>query len=120
MSSKILVVDDAVFMRNILKDYLESNGYEVVAEACNGAEAVHLYRQYLPDLVTMDLSLPVVNGLEALKEIKQFDPDARIVICSTLGQKNMIIQAIEAGAKDFMIKPILQDRLIERIEAILA
>lgn len=120
MSGRIMVVDDTTFMRNILKDFFHSNGYEVVAEAANGAEAINLYRSHRPDLITMDLTLPVVNGLQALKEIKAFDPQAKVIICSAMSHQQMVIQAIQAGAKDFMVKPVLKERLIERVGALLA
>jgi two-component system chemotaxis response regulator CheY len=120
MSGKIMVVDDTTFIRNILKDIFRSSGYEVVAEASDGAEAVHLYRQLKPDLVTLDLTLPGVNGLQAMKEIKAFDPKAKIVICSAVSQQQMVIEAIEAGAKDFIVKPVMRERLIEVVETLLA
>ncbi|ERI09808.1 chemotaxis protein CheY [Aneurinibacillus aneurinilyticus ATCC 12856] len=112
---KVLVVDDAVFMRNIIKDFLTKNGFEVVGEAGNGAEAVQKYIQTRPDLVTMDITMPEMDGVEALKKIKEHDPLAKIIICSAMGQEKMVIQAMGAGAIDFIVKPFQEARVLEAI-----
>jgi len=111
---KVLIVDDAAFMRLNLKNILKDS-YEVAGEAKNGQEAVELYQELQPDIVTMDITMPVMDGLEAIKAIKNIDPDACIVVCSAMGQQKMIIQAIEAGAKDFIVKPFKENRVIEAV-----
>lgn len=120
MSKKILIVDDAVFMRMKLKDILEKNGYTVVAEAENGREAFEKYQATMPDLVTMDITMPEVDGLEALKMIKDFDASAKIVMCSAMGQQGMVMDAIRAGALDFIVKPFDTDRVIKAVDKVLA
>ena len=105
MKKKALLVDDAAFMRMRLKKTLEELGFEVVAEAKSGKDAVRLYNQYKPDFVTMDLSMPEMDGIEATKKIIAKDPEAKIVICSALGQKRKIIESVKAGAKDYILKP---------------
>ena len=116
MSKKVLVVDDAVFMRMKLKDILEKNGYEVVGEAQNGEEAFDRYKTVKPDLVTMDITMPGVDGLEALKLIRAYDPTARVVMCSAMGQQGMVMDAIRAGAVDFIVKPFDTDRVIKALD----
>ncbi|WP_018660072.1 response regulator [Heyndrickxia acidiproducens] len=116
MANTILVVDDAAFMRMMIKDILTKNGYEVVAEASDGAQAVEKYREHRPDLVTMDITMPEVDGISALKQIKQIDSSARVIMCSAMGQQAMVIDAIQAGAKDFIVKPFQADRVIEAIK----
>lgn len=111
---KVLIVDDAAFMRLNLKNILKES-YEVVGEAKNGQEAVEMYQEFQPDFVTMDITMPVMDGLEAIKTIKDIDSDACIVVCSAMGQQKMIIQAIEAGAKDFIVKPFDETRVIEAV-----
>lgn len=120
MSKKILIVDDAAFMRMMIKDILTKNGYEVVGEAENGAEAVEKYLELQPDLVTMDITMPEMDGIAALKAIKEKDSDATIIMCSAMGQQAMVIDAIQAGAKDFIVKPFQADRVIEAIEKALS
>lgn len=120
MSKKILIVDDAVFMRMKLKDILEKNGYTVVAEAENGREAFEKYQATMPDLVTMDITMPEVDGLEALRMIKSFDASAKIVMCSAMGQQGMVMDAIRAGALDFIVKPFDTDRVIKAVDKVLA
>lgn len=120
MSKKILIVDDAAFMRMMIKDILTKNGFEVVAEAADGAQAVEKYKELKPDLVTMDITMPEKDGIAALKEIKEFDPNAKIIMCSAMGQQAMVIDAIQAGAKDFIVKPFQADRVIEAIQKTLA
>ncbi|MFK4998002.1 response regulator [Bacillus sp. N9] len=116
MANKILIVDDAAFMRMMIKDILTKNGFEVVGEAADGAEAVEKYKELNPDLVTMDITMPEMDGVSALKEIKTFDPEAKIIMCSAMGQQAMVIDAIQAGAKDFIVKPFQAERVIEAIQ----
>ncbi|GLY10477.1 MULTISPECIES: response regulator [Bacillaceae] len=120
MGNRILVVDDAAFMRMMIKDILTKNGFEVVGEASDGAQAVEKYKELKPDLVTMDITMPEKDGISALKEIKADDPNARIIMCSAMGQQSMVIDAIQAGAKDFIVKPFQPDRVIEAISKTLA
>lgn len=116
MANKILIVDDAAFMRMMIKDILTKNGYEVVGEAQDGSVAVEKYKELRPDLVTMDITMPEMDGISALKEIKKFDPNAKVIMCSAMGQQAMVIDAIQAGAKDFIVKPFQADRVIEAIK----
>ena len=120
MSKRVLVVDDAAFMRMMIKDILSKNGYEVVAEANDGAQAVELYKEHQPDLVTMDITMPEVDGIAALKQIREHDPNARVIMCSAMGQQSMVIDAIQAGAKDFIVKPFQADRVLEAVSKTLA
>ncbi|MBP2077668.1 MULTISPECIES: response regulator [Oceanobacillus] len=116
MAERILIVDDAAFMRMMIKDILTKNGYEIVGEAQDGAQAVEKYKELTPDLVTMDITMPEMDGITALKEIKKVNPDAKIIMCSAMGQQAMVIDAIQAGAKDFIVKPFQADRVIEAIQ----
>ncbi|RUS42219.1 response regulator [Cohnella sp. AR92] len=118
--AKILVVDDAAFMRIMLKDILSKGGHEVVAEAANGLEAIEQYGISKPDLVTMDITMPVMEGIDAVKQIRQSDPSAKIIMCSAMGQQTMVVQSIQAGAKDFIVKPFQPDRVLEAIDKVLA
>ncbi|WP_182199166.1 response regulator [Paraliobacillus salinarum] len=120
MGQRILIVDDAAFMRMMIKDILVKNGFEVVGEAQDGQEAVEKYKEHKPDLVTMDITMPEKDGITALKEIKQMNPDAIIIMCSAMGQQAMVIDAIQAGAKDFIVKPFQADRVIEAIQKALS
>ncbi len=117
---KIMVVDDAAFMRQMLKDVLRTAGHEIAVEATNGEEAVNLYKRVKPDLVTMDITMPEMDGVEALRAIKKHDPKAKVIMCSAIGQKSMVISAIQAGAKDFVIKPFHKERLLETVRKVLA
>jgi len=119
MSAKVLIVDDAAFMRMMIKDILEKNGYEVVGEANNGIKAVELYKSEKPDVVTMDIAMPDMDGIEAVKAIKNIDPAAKIIMCSAMGQQTMVMDAIKAGAKDFIVKPFQADRVLEAIKKVL-
>ena len=119
MSGKILIVDDAVFMRMKLKDILTKNGYEVVGEAQNGQEACVKYQATNPDVVTRDITMPDVDGLEALKMIRAHDPNAKVIMCSAMGQQGMVMDAIKSGAKDFIVKPFDTDRVINAITKVL-
>lgn len=115
---KILVVDDAMFMRMMLKDILSKNGYEIIGEAANGREAIDKYIELRPDLVLLDITMPEMDGITALKEIKHIDPQAVVVVCSAMGQQNMVIEAIQNGALDFIVKPFQQNRVIESLKRI--
>ncbi|WP_027417878.1 response regulator [Aneurinibacillus terranovensis] len=119
MSKKVLVVDDASFMRMMIKGFLTKNGYTVADEAANGVEAVAKYKEAGPDLVTMDITMPEMDGIQAVKEIRKIDGDAKIIMCSAMGQQDMVVQAIQAGAKDFVVKPFQEERVIEAIKKIL-
>lgn len=120
MAKRILITDDALFMRVTLKNILTQNGYEVVGEAQNGAEAVKLYQELSPDLVTMDITMPEMDGIEALKKIKSIDGSANVVMCTAMGQKNMVVEAIQSGAKDFIVKPFQPERVLEAVGKLLA
>ena len=115
MAVRVLVVDDAAFMRMMVKDILSKNGYEVVGEAENGMKALERYQELKPDLVTMDITMPEMDGISAVKEIKKVDPNAKIVMCSAMGQQAMVIEAIQAGARDFIVKPFQPDRVLEAV-----
>lgn len=116
MSKRILIVDDAGFMRKLMGDILTKNGYVVAGEAGDGLEAVEKYEDLSPDLVMMDITMPEMSGLDALKEIMEADPDANIVMCSAMGQQAMVQEAIDAGAKDFIVKPFKPERVLEAIQ----
>jgi two-component system, chemotaxis family, chemotaxis protein CheY len=117
--SKVLIVDDAAFMRMMLKDILEKNGFEVIGEAPTGVKAVELYKNAKPDVVTMDITMPDMDGIEAVKKIKAIDAAAKIIMCSAMGQQNMVMEAIKAGARDFIVKPFQGDRVVEAIKKVL-
>ena len=112
---KVLVVDDAAFMRNMLKDILHKNGFIVAGEASNGIEAIEKYKEVKPDIVTMDVTMPLLNGIEATKGITEHDCNAKIVMCSAMGQQGMVIDAIKAGACDFIVKPFKADLIVDTI-----
>ena len=111
--AKILIVDDAAFMRMMLKDILTKNGYEVCGEAANGKEAIEKYKELHPDLTTLDITMPEKDGISALKDIKAF---AKCIMCSAMGQQAMVIEAIQSGAKDFIVKPFQADRVLESVK----
>ncbi|MCL2088451.1 MAG: response regulator [Oscillospiraceae bacterium] len=116
--AKILMVDDAAFMRMMIKDTLSKNGYSDLHEAADGQIAVDKYNELKPDLVIMDITMPNMDGLEALKTIKQLDPNATIVMCSAMGQEAMVIEAIKLGAKDFIVKPFKADRILKTLSSL--
>ena len=116
----VLIADDAAFMRMMIKNILSEAGYDVVGEAENGHVAVTKYRELKPDLTTMDITMPEMDGLAALKEIRGEDPAARVVMCSAMGQQSMVIESIQAGARDFIVKPFQPDRVLEAIQKALA
>lgn len=119
MGKRILVTDDALFMRVTLKNILTQHGYEVVGEAANGRESVEMYKNLKPDLVTMDITMPEMDGISAVREIKKIDPEARVVMVTAMGQKNLVVEAIQAGAKDFIVKPFQPERVIESVQKLL-
>lgn len=119
MAKGILLVDDAAFMRMMLKDILVKNGYEVLGEAENGVKAVEKYKELSPDLVIMDITMPEMDGIEAVKEIKKFNPAATVIMCSAMGQQSMVIEAIQSGAKDFIVKPFQADRIVEAVRKVI-
>ena len=116
--AKILIVDDAAFMRMMVKDTLTKGGYEDLYEAVDGADAVEKFKEIQPDLVIMDITMPNMDGLEALKAIKGIDGGANVVMCSAMGQESMVIDAIKSGAKDFIVKPFKPDRIIKTVSSI--
>jgi two-component system chemotaxis response regulator CheY len=115
----VLVCDDAIFMRTMIADILSSAGYEVVGEAETGSQAVQKYRQLKPDLVTMDIVMPDMGGIDAVREICKDDPDAKILMCSAMGQQALVVEAIQAGAKDFVVKPFQPSRVLEAVQRVL-
>lgn len=119
MSHTVLVCDDAIFMRTMISDILTGAGYEVVGEAETGVQAVEKYKQLRPDLVTMDIVMPDMGGIDAVREIIKEDPDARILMCSAMGQQALVVEAIQAGAKDFIVKPFQPSRVLEAVERVL-
>jgi len=114
----ILIVDDAAFMRMMIKDILSKNGFNVVGEAENGVKAVEKFTELSPDLVIMDITMPEMDGIEAVKAIKGIDASANIIMCSAMGQQAMVIESIQAGAKDFIVKPFQADRVIEAVSKV--
>ncbi len=119
MAKRVLVVDDAIFMRNIIKDIFASGGFDVVGEAANGLEAIEKYKELKPDLTTMDLVMPFKNGIEATREILKNDAKAVVVMCSALGQEAMVMEAIEAGAVDFIVKPFRAEDVLAVVKKVL-
>lgn len=119
MAKNILICDDAAFMRMMIKDILTKNGYNVVGEAENGEKAISAYAETKPDLVLMDITMPELDGIGALKGIKQNDPDANVIMCSAMGQQAMVIEAIQSGAKDFIVKPFQAERVLEAVKKVI-
>ncbi|CAJ35499.1 response regulator [Methanocella arvoryzae] len=117
--AKIMIVDDAAFMRTLLKNILFPKGYEIAGEAENGAVAVDKYKELKPDLVTMDIVMPNVNGIEALKQIREFDPNAKVIMCTAVGQENMVRAAIMSGAKGYIVKPFQAPKVLEEVQKVL-
>ena len=118
MAKNIMICDDAAFMRMMIKDILSKNGYNIAAEAENGAVAVEKYKEVSPDLVLMDITMTEMDGIQALKSIKAYDPNASIIMCSAMGQQAMVIEAIQSGAKDFIVKPFQADRVLEAVKKV--
>ena len=118
--ARVLVVDDAAFMRKMVTDALTKGGHEVVGEASNGSEAVDRFQELRPEVTTLDITMPEKDGISALKEILAFDPSARVIMCSALGQESKVLESIKAGAKDFVVKPFQADRVLEAVGKALA
>jgi two-component system chemotaxis response regulator CheY len=118
MAIKVLIVDDAAFMRMMIKDILTKNDYEIVGEAANGLQAIEKWQELRPDLTTMDITMPEMDGISAVKEIKKIDANAKIIMCSAMGQQGMVIEAIQSGARDFIVKPFQADRVLEAIRKV--
>ena len=116
MAFRVLLADDLYFMRMVQKEVLEAKGYEIVGEASTGTEAVEKFQELNPDIMILDITMPEMNGLEAMRKIFQIDPQARIIICSAIGQQNLIVEAINAGIKDFIVKPFKPERLLGAIQ----
>ncbi len=116
MKAKILIADDSAYMRSILKDLLLRNGYDVIGEAENGREVIELYGKLKPDIIAMDIMMPEMSGTQALKELKERYPEARVVMSASMGQQNLVVEAIRAGAAEFFIKPVQAERVVEAID----
>jgi two-component system, chemotaxis family, chemotaxis protein CheY len=120
MSTRVLIVDDAMFMRAIIKDILlNASGFEIVGEAQDGDEAVKLHKQLKPDLITMDIVMPNMDGIEATKKILATDPSVKVIMCSALGQEPLIMESLAAGAKDFVVKPFSAEKVLKVISSVL-
>ena len=119
MGHRVLVCDDAIFMRTMISDILSGAGYEVVGEAESGVQAIERYRELRPDLVTMDIVMPDMGGIDAVREITKFDPAAKVLMCSAMGQQALVVEAIQAGAKDFVVKPFQPSRVLEAVQRVL-
>ncbi len=119
MSHTVLVCDDAIFMRTMIADILQQSGFEVVGEAETGVQAIEKYQELQPDLVTMDIVMPDMGGIDAVREITKLDPNARILMCSAMGQQALVVEAIQAGAKDFVVKPFQPSRVLEAVQRVL-
>jgi len=120
LKSRILIVDDAAFMRTKIRLILEKAGYEVVGEAENGAEGVAQYKRLMPDLVTLDITMPVMGGIDALREIRKIDENAKVLMVSAMGQEDFVREAVLAGAKTFIVKPFSDEKLIATVQKILS
>lgn len=116
MGARILLADDLAFMRMVQKEILKEKGYDIIGEASDGLEAVEKYQRQVPDVIILDITMPNMNGLEAMRKIFEFDPSARIIICSALGQQQLIVEAIKAGVKDFIVKPFKPERILSSLE----
>ncbi len=119
MGHRVLVCDDAIFMRTMISDILSGAGYDVVGEAETGVQAIERYRDLKPDLVTMDIVMPDMGGIDAVREIIKQDPDAKVLMCSAMGQQALVVEAIQAGAKDFVVKPFQPSRVLEAVQRVL-
>ena len=119
MSHSVLICDDAIFMRTMLGDILSQAGFEIVGEAETGAQAVQKYRELRPDLVTMDIVMPDMGGIDAVRAITESDPSARVLMCSAMGQQALVVEAIQAGARDFVVKPFQPSRVLEAVQRVL-
>jgi two-component system, chemotaxis family, chemotaxis protein CheY len=119
VSHTVLICDDAVFMRTMISDILEESGYEIVGQAETGLQAIERYKSLRPDLVTMDIVMPDMGGIDAVREITSFDANAKILMCSAMGQQALVVEAIQAGAKDFVVKPFQPSRVLEAVQRVL-
>jgi two-component system chemotaxis response regulator CheY len=119
MNETVLICDDAIFMRAMLGDILTQAGFRVVGEAENGAQAITRYHELQPDFVTMDIVMPEMGGIDAVREIVRADPAARILMCSAMGQQALVVEAIQAGARDFVVKPFQPSRVLEAVNRVL-
>ena len=117
--AKVLIVDDASFMRMTIRQMIEPHGHEVVGEAGDGVEAVKKFIEVKPEVVLLDITMPEMNGVEALKRMKELEPTAKVIICSAMGQQAMVAQAIQSGAKDFIVKPFQAERVIEAVKKVI-
>jgi two-component system chemotaxis response regulator CheY len=120
VGARVLISDDAIFMRTMIKDILTKGGYTVCGEASTGLEAVQKYKELKPDIVTMDIVMPEMGGIDAVKEIMKFDNNAKILMCSAMGQQSLVIEAIQSGAKDFVVKPFQPSRVLEAVQRVLS
>ena len=118
MKKTVMICDDAMFLRAALKKIIEAGDFEVIAEAANGMEAIQMYQKFRPDVVTMDITMPEIDGIAAVEAIMELDPQANIVMCSAMGQQEKVIGAISAGAKDFIVKPFEEERVLEALERV--
>ena len=119
MAVNVLIVDDLAFIKIVLRDILEKSGFRVVGEASNGEQAITMYQDSRPDVVLMDITMPGMDGLTALKKIREIDAQARVIICSALGQQQLIVQAIQLGARDFIVKPFQAERVVSALKKVL-
>ncbi|MEA1912497.1 MAG: response regulator [candidate division WOR-3 bacterium] len=119
MGARVLIVDDAIFMRKMLADILQKGGYEVCGEAASGTEAAQKYKEATPDFVTMDIIMPDMSGIDAVKEIIEIDPDAKIIMVSAMGRQSLVVEAIQAGARDYVVKPFQPSRVLEAVQRVL-
>lgn len=117
--SKILIVDDAIFMRKVIRDLLKKNNYDDIVEAKDGIEAVEVYREHRPDLVIMDITMPSLDGIETIKELRKLDENVAILMCSAMGQEAMVKDALKYGAKDFVVKPFKPERVLTAVKKLL-
>jgi two-component system chemotaxis response regulator CheY len=119
MEACILITDDTIFTRTVLKSILSANGFKSILEAGNGEQALQSYKLNKPDVVLMDITMPIMDGLTALREIRAFDPEAKVIMCTAMGQKNMVVEAIKSGARDFIVKPFQSNRVLESVNRVL-
>ncbi len=119
MAATVLIVDDAVFMRTVLKKMLQEENYDIIAEASNGKEAIERAKEHKPDIITLDITMPEMDGVTALPHIIKESPESKVIMCSAMGQQPMVIEAIKNGAKDFIVKPFQKSRVIQAIESAL-
>jgi len=119
MNARVLIADDASFMRQMIREIIEPEGFEVVGEATDGIEAAELYEQLRPDIVTMDIVMPKRSGIDAVKDIVERSPDACVVMCSALGQETLVMEALQAGARDFIVKPFRPDNVLDTLQKVL-